>query len=502
MRASHEISLSFGDDVALTARRRIAYAFRIFAAVKGARVIGGDSTGADESAVPVEQSATVAGGVRLCYGRSGERPGDVELAARYVPRDPAVPASPPETVTVVAPEGGDVRMPVFHGKPGSNGEPGVDWLAELFEWVSAADERAVRSRDGVGRVARAAAAHGRLGLTPDIPYASVAVAELDRLIARETHGLWTTGCLSPWPDTPLGVAATHDIDFLPDHIGATWSRWARNIAVGALRMKSGSVAARAAFSAVRPLSGAVWLNDSLRRFRAREERRGVDSTWTVVCRSEHGRDPTYRLDSVGTRRALEELAASGAEIGVHGSYTSLASPGRLADEYDRLRAFGHDPAGGRQHWLKFEDGALFRELVTAGARYDATVGFSETVGFRNGASFPFPPYDFDNERAFPILELPLVVMDVALAGSVPPEAWAEKSRSVLREASRWTWGGVSVLWHDTAITDALHPESLGEVYFELLDGPGRFSTGKALVEAVRERYALAGLPDVASGVTT
>jgi len=468
MSASHTISLVFGDDVAPTVRRRLAYALGVFAAVKGAAVT-------DEAEV------------RLCYGAPAERAGDVAVAAHYRPRPPSAPAPAPSTTRVTAPEGGTVRVPVFH-----SGERGVDWLAELFEWLSAADERAVSERDDVGRVPYAASLHGRLDIDPEVPYAAVAVVELDRLIARTAGGLWTAGCPSPWADTSLGVAATHDIDFLPDHPGAVCSRWARNVAVGALREQSAATTFRAAFSATRPLAGRPWLGDALPRFRAEERERGVDSTWSVVCRSGHRRDPTYRLESHRTRDALQWLASTDAEIAVHGSYTSLVEPGRLLDEYDRLRAFGHDPVGGRQHWLRYAGDDLFRELTRAGAHYDATAGFPAAVGYRNGACFPFPPYDFERERPFPLLEVPLALMDVGLASCELPGGWLERSRGVLRQASRWTWGGVSVLWHDTAVSGALHPESLGRTYFELLDGPGRFAPAKALVDAVRERYAVAG----------
>ncbi|MBD3367489.1 MAG: hypothetical protein GF405_04860 [Candidatus Eisenbacteria bacterium] len=477
MRASPNIALVFGDDVAPVVRRRLTYAFRVFCAVKGARAVDDRSGQSDV--------------VRLCYGAPCRRQGDVRLEPAYTARPAAEPPGSPRTVAVNAPDGEAVAMPVFH----SDGAPPecVDWLGEIFEWLSGTCERTATERDAVGRVPMSGAPSRRFGLSPSIPYASVAVTELDRRIARSAGGLWTAGLVSPWDDTPLGVAVTHDIDFLPDHPGASLSRWARNTAVGAFRMRSLETAFRAGTSIARPFLGRTWLHNALRRFREREQKREVRSTWTVVCRAEHGRDPTYRLESDATRAALDGLASSGAEIGVHGSYTSLDGPGRLADEYDRLRVFGFRPVGGRQHWLRYDGDGLFRELERAGALYDATAGFHEDVGFRHGAAFPFPPYDLERERAFQLLELPLVVMDVALAVSTPPDQRLDRCRAVLREASRWTWGGVSVLWHDTSLTNALHPESLGELYFELLDGPGCFCTGKELAETVRERYAVAGL---------
>jgi len=57
------------------------------------------------------------------------------------------------------------------------------------------------------------------------------------------------------------------------------------------------------------------------------------------------------------------------------------------------------------------------EVCAAGARYDCTFGYAACPGFRNGACFPFPPYNFTTESAFPALELPLMIMDVSLTAT-------------------------------------------------------------------------------------
>jgi hypothetical protein len=101
--------------------------------------------------------------------------------------------------------------------------------------------------------------------------------------------------------------------------------------------------------------------------------------------------------------------------------------------------------------LRFgEHRVLFGEIERAGLACDSTLGFSEAVGFRNGASFAFPPYDFALEKPHGFLEIPLVLMDGGLEATArvsrtPPQELAEE---VLAESRKLGWGGISVLWHN------------------------------------------------------
>jgi hypothetical protein len=109
------------------------------------------------------------------------------------------------------------------------------------------------------------------------------------------------------------------------------------------------------------------------------------------------------------------------------------------------------PRANRQHWLRFgEHSTLFREIEVADLLCDSTLGFSDTVGFRNGACFAFPPYDFAREKPHEFLEIPLVLMDGSLLAAAraldtAPQCLADE---VLGESRKRGWGGVSILWHN------------------------------------------------------
>jgi hypothetical protein len=188
----------------------------------------------------------------------------------------------------------------------------------------------------------------------------------------------------------------------------------------------------------------------------------------VVPRRSHRRDPNYRLEQIS--KDLLGAVTKGFSVGIHGSYRSIIEDQSLAEEANHFSsAMGKRPLGGRQHWLRFgRHQHLFAQVRAAGLLADSTLGFPDMVGFRNGASFPFPPYDFELEAAHDFLEIPLVLMDGSLEAAsrrlrVPPELLADE---VLLESRKLGWGGVSILWHNPL--EALSvPTEINQVFWRL-----------------------------------
>ena len=463
------LSLEFAAVVDDTTRRRISYAFRVFCAVYG----HGVGTEVDRS-----------GGVRLHYGSGPSSDSELGLPAGYRARERTVPAPAPTLLP-----SGEAKLSCFHP---ANGRP--DWLAEIFEWLSSADEHSIQDRDAVGRIPLAATLHGRHDLDPCIPYAALAMQRLNDEIRRHVGDGWSLAPEKPWAaDHRRVIAATHDIDFLPLSRWEMAKRAAKNVAIAALLFRDPRLAlsvARTGLGAVlRDRSGLGYYPAMLQE----EERRGIASTFTVLCRKEHRRDANYDVDDPRVRRFLNFLSQAGVELGVHGSYTSLSASGRLAEEYARLAASGFPAVGGRQHWLRYNDATLFEEMSHIGCWYDCTVGYN-WPGFRSGACFPYPPYDFSTESPFPILELPLVLMDVTLYGySRDASKQREISERVLNAVREYGWGGVSILWHDTVVQGVQLPREVGDLYWKLKAPDERWLGARELVEQIWPRYAAAGL---------
>jgi hypothetical protein len=115
------------------------------------------------------------------------------------------------------------------------------------------------------------------------------------------------------------------------------------------------------------------------------------------------------------------------------------------------------------HWLYFGEQSQ-GILDKAGAAYDSTVGFNETVGYRAGTAQVYKPLD-----AVRLLELPLHIMDTALFYPghmhLKPQEARKRVGAIIDNAVHFG-GAVTVNWHDRSIS----PERLwGDFYLQLLD---------------------------------
>ncbi len=447
------LHLAFSGSVTEAARARIDYVFRVYCALYGYSIV---------------EDADAAG-VTLLYGTGPGRTADVVLEALYEARDPDVPAksAPPE----------------------------ADPLGDAFEWISSAQELAAAAADDIGRVPPSATLHGRFGLDPAKPYAAMAFRRLDARVREAGGGRWPAG---PTPPAGLGVfcvANIHDVDFFPLGPLSVGRRLAKNVAIAVIKRRD----LRSALDILRRAGGDLLRGrlplSALRRTVDRERREGLGATYTFIARQGHRRDANYTLADSPVREALGWLRAQGVEVGVHGSYNSLQSDPTLAAEYDTLAGeVGVRPVGGRQHWLRYRGAELPRALRDAGAAYDSSVGYSHTPGFRTGACFPYPPYDFEAERPFPLLQLPLALMDVSVYGAHPSPAAAETAaRSLMRVGREFGWGGFSVLWHDTVLSGCELREAHSELFWKLRAPQDRWLSAREIVEKVWPRYVGAGL---------
>ena len=384
---------------------------------------------------------------------------DVVIPATYTVRPAETPAArpvqaPPPSHLLSA---GLIELPCFHPL-GPNGTP--DLLGEIFEWLSGDHERSITERDPVGRIPFSETVHGLYGISPRVPWATEAVRWLNTMIGVAAG---RTGSAAAVLDGPLGrtvLAATHDLDFLPGNAVQTGVRYAKNV-VHALSSGNPDLMAQVI------AAGTGWFRGQhplaqLAGLVAREQELGISSSVNILCLKAHKRDANYLLGETRTMRALEQLAAAGVEIGLHGSWTSLEERGQLAVEYRRLAESGYVPLGGRQHWLRFDGPALFDELVAAGAWYDSTLGYADVVGFRHGLSFPFPPWNFASEETYPLLEIPLAVMDGAVAQSSGAHA-----REAIMRATERSWGGSAILWHDPVFGGTQLLREVGDLYWDL-----------------------------------
>lgn len=159
---------------------------------------------------------------------------------------------------------------------------------------------------------------------------------------------------------------------------------------------------------------------------------------------------------------LQTLIAAGCEIGLHGIDAWHDSAAGRIELEEIQRVAGCGQIGVRMHWLYHNEQSAI-VLEEAGAAYDSTCGYNETVGFRAGTTQAFKPL-----QAKQLIELPLHIMDTALFFPTHLNLSYPEAESRVKEILDWVeqlGGAVTINWHDRSIA----PERLwGDFYLNLV----------------------------------
>lgn len=472
------IALQFGAMTPPTVRKRMMYAFQVFAAIYNYRVVDSDSGQAT---------------IRCNYGVLEEVTTTAKtflIPARYQLRKPRESIASP-----VKHRYGAEDFFLFYGLDEVIRHP--DWLGEIFEWLTASHERGAGERDSVGRIPFAATVFNTEHISPRKPYASVLMAWMQHYLTERAEHEELPSAPSPLAGIDHIVVSTHDIDFYWANVGSALARLTKNMGIAFRLYKSPAYFVSNIRMMFRVLGGQR-VGDYLPALLDAGEKYGFRSTLFAVARKGHHRDPNYDIENL--RQRLRDATESGFEVALHGSYRSVIEDGTLEGEARALEeVIGERVIGGRQHWLRFDNHQkLFRAVKRAEFVFDSTLGFADVAGFRNGASFAFPPYDFDNEEAFGFLEFPLVLMDGNLEAAArncgeTPSSIADE---ILNASRRWGWGGAAALWHNPV--EALSvPEEINDVLWSCVKEQDRHrekwvSAGDFLSSCL-DRYQNAGL---------
>jgi peptidoglycan/xylan/chitin deacetylase (PgdA/CDA1 family) len=178
-----------------------------------------------------------------------------------------------------------------------------------------------------------------------------------------------------------------------------------------------------------------------------EESFGAKSSFYFIAAEADPIRFRYDIEDVG--HYLGEVSDRGWEVGLHGGYYSFDNLEAIKKEKKRLEVvLGKKVLGFRNHYLRFKTPDSWEILADASFRYDSTFGHSNSAGFRNGMCHPFRPYNLKEDREIRILEIPLVIMDVALFAISKSfeEAW-ECTKKLIDITAKLN-GVITLLWHN------------------------------------------------------
>jgi hypothetical protein len=185
---------------------------------------------------------------------------------------------------------------------------------------------------------------------------------------------------------------------------------------------------------------------------------------------------------------IDKILAADGEVGLHGIDAWFDVSRAEAELTETKNVTGTDNIGVRMHWLFFDEQSS-EVLERAGADYDSTIGYNESVGFRAGTSQIYKPLNTSR-----LLELPLHIMDTALfypsrlhAG--PREAL--KVTNAIIEHAAGHGGCVTVNWHDRSIApERLWTATYEELIERLKHNGAWFATASRAIAWARSRRSV------------
>lgn len=153
---------------------------------------------------------------------------------------------------------------------------------------------------------------------------------------------------------------------------------------------------------------------------------------------------------------IREIDCRGWEIGLHPSWYSVNDINELKRQKKSLENItGHEIVSVRQHYLHYDIRHTPKIHSTAGFKYDSTLGFNDNIGFRFGTCHPWYLHDLVSNQAQSVLEVPLIIQDTAILGSVKGMSLDEETAFQyiiqLSESVEKVGGILTLLWHPNYI---------------------------------------------------
>jgi hypothetical protein len=335
----------------------------------------------------------------------------------------------------------------------------LDVFGSCFFMLTRYEEAAAPLRDWADRFpAEASLAKGEGFLTRPV------VDEYVELLWRELALLWP-GLVRR--ETRYSLRLSHDVDWPYATVGVPLGVSLRKLAGDVLVRRSPSLGLQRMRSLIArgEASYALDPNNTFDFIMDTSERNGHQSVFNFIAghTAPGDMDGVYDLDQPWIRKLLRRCAERNQEVGIHPSFGTFRNGLALGAEFANLaraaaaEGIRQPSFGGRQHYLRWEASITWRLYQEAGLSYDSTLGYAESPGFRCGTCHPFRTYDLQGRRALPLVERPMVVMDVTLMGGqymkVSPAQAMDLIQGLVDQCRAYR-GEFVLLWHNSNLLTA------------------------------------------------
>jgi len=184
-----------------------------------------------------------------------------------------------------------------------------------------------------------------------------------------------------------------------------------------------------------------------------EKRYQANSTFFFLALDKGEKDFNYNIDEV--KDVLRKIKENDSEIGLHAGHLAYNDLKKLSQEKQKLEnTINSKVIGIRNHFLKFKNPETWEIQSKAGFKYDASYGYNDVSGFRNGLCHPFTPYNSTKNEYIDILAIPLVIMDCTLDRYMQLDfenSWKYVKNFI--DKNEQVGGVFNLLWHNTYFTE-------------------------------------------------
>lgn len=183
-----------------------------------------------------------------------------------------------------------------------------------------------------------------------------------------------------------------------------------------------------------------------------------DIYFIMGCEKKTIYDTGYIANRDRTKRLLDYLQHSGANIGVHTSYTAASNMDLFKSEVKNIEDLGAEKITKvRNHYLASKEPEDFRYYIDAGMTDDFTMGYADVAGFRLGTCRPVRWIDPIKLELTSLMMHPMTVMECTLDGKNYMNITDEEEafltvRSLLSQIKKYN-GEVVLLWHSPSVYD-------------------------------------------------
>lgn len=163
----------------------------------------------------------------------------------------------------------------------------------------------------------------------------------------------------------------------------------------------------------------------------------------------------YSISSPKIISEINNISKNGFEIGIHKSISNDSFKSEISKMPVKV-------VGNRFHYLKFQLPDAYNKIEDVGLKLDASLGFAEHYGFRNGYGYPFQPYDTKKNIPHSFVEVPLNIMDGTFQRylQIPVEKTADTIIDFLEMHKQNAL--LSILWHNTFFSNYKYKGYLSE----------------------------------------